>query len=236
VPPPTSSLTAPSTAEPPHSSVRARPARRRSWRRSTEEWERLVPRGRYARRFREPFLLFALLVLAPLALAVALPIALVNLVVHRSLRRVFFAQTRVGRRGELFVLYKFRTMLERPGDDHSRVTAFGRFLRNTHLDELPQMWNVLAGDMCLIGPRPEMLSTERWAAAHCPAFSERLVLKPGLTGLAQITQGYTDGGDEAAYRQKLELNRRYLEQISLRLDCGILLRTVVWMLRARGWR
>jgi lipopolysaccharide/colanic/teichoic acid biosynthesis glycosyltransferase len=119
------------------------------------------------------------------------------------LRRVLFAQTRVGWRGRLFVLYKFRTMVDGPGDDRARVTRFGRLLRNTHLDELPQLWNVLRGEMCLVGPRPEMLATERWAAERCPEFVERLVLPPGSPGCAQITQGYTDEGDEAAYREKV---------------------------------
>ena len=206
------------------------------WERTREDWESLTPRGLYARVLRAPFLFAATLVLVPVALCLALPVALVNLWVQRSPRLVFFAQPRVGWRGRTFTLYKFRTMREQPGDDHARVTRFGRFLRNTHFDELPQLWNVLAGDMRLIGPRPEMLATERWAALHCPGFSERLALKPGLTGYAQITQGYTDGGDPAAYRVKHALNRRYRRALGWRLDCVILLCTALWMLRGRGWR
>jgi lipopolysaccharide/colanic/teichoic acid biosynthesis glycosyltransferase len=196
----------------------------------------LAPRGLYARALREPFLLAATLALLPLALPLALAIALVNAAVLGRLSRVLFAQVRVGLCGRPFVLYKFRTMLDGPGDDRARVTAFGRFLRNTHLDELPQLWNVLRGDMTLVGPRPEMVATERWAARHCPGFHERLVLKPGLTGYAQVLQGYTECGDLASYRQKRALNRSYLERLSLALDCAILARTVVWMLRGRGWR
>jgi len=131
---------------------------------------------------------------------------------------------------------KFRTMVDGAGDDRERVTRFGRFLRNTHLDELPQFWNVLRGDMCLVGPRPEMLATERWAAEHCPEFAERLVLRPGLTGLAQVTQGYTREGDVRAYREKVAWNLRYRERLSLTGDCAILMRTALWMLRGRGWR
>ena len=208
----------------------------RTWRRSEGEWERLVPPSLYARTLRTPLLFLATLPLVPLALLCLLPIACVNLWIHRSPRRVFFTQLRVGWRGRIFVLYKFRTMRDRPGDDRARVTRFGRFLRNTHLDELPQLWNVLRGDMCLIGPRPEMIPTERWATRHVPGFSERLCLRPGLTGYAQITQGYTDDRDERAYREKLVLNRRYREELSLGLDCAILLRTAFWMLRGRGWR
>lgn len=215
----------------------ARPARGgRPWRLAGEDWERLAPRGLYARFVREPFLLLATVLLVPPALCLGLPIAGVNAWLYGGLRRVLFAQPRVGWRGRTFVLFKFRTMRDEPGDDHARVTSFGRFLRNTHLDELPQLWNVLAGDMSLIGPRPEMLATERWAARHCPDFCERLVLKPGLTGYAQVIQGYTDSGDEAAYRAKLEFNRHYRRELGLRLDCAILVRTALWMLRGRGWR
>jgi len=206
-----------------------------TWRRAAGEWERLVPPGLYARHLRTALLLVASLPLVPLALLFALPIACANLWIHGP-RRVFFAQLRVGWRGRIFVLYKFRTMRDWPGDDRARVTRFGRFLRNTHLDELPQLWNVLCGDMCLIGPRPEMISTERWAARHVPGFSERLCLRPGLTGYAQITQGYTDDGDLSAYREKLRLNRRYRDEMGLGLDGAILARTVLWMLRGRGWR
>lgn len=205
------------------------------WRLAAERWERLEPVGLYARRARGPLLWLAALALTPLALLVALPVALGNALEHGP-RRVFFLQKRVGKRGRIFVLFKFRTMRDVPGADHSRVTSFGRFLRNTHLDELPQLVNVLCGDMCLIGPRPEMLATERWAAHHCPDFWERLVLPPGLTGYAQITQGYTNGGDAEAYRRKLELNHHYRERLSLGLDLAILCRTALWMVRGRGWR
>jgi len=206
------------------------------WSRAPAYWEELEPRGSYARRWRGPFLLGVALVLLLPALFLALPIALRNRREHGSWKRVLFRQARVGRRGRVFPLYKFRTMSDRPGTDHARVTPFGRFLRNTHLDELPQLLNVLRGEMCLIGPRPEMVATERWAARRCPAFCERLVLAPGLTGHAQITQGYTEGGDEAAYLRKLELNRAYRESLSFRGDLAILVRTTLWMLRARGWR
>lgn len=201
-----------------------------------ERWQALEPRGLYAERLRAPFLLLVVLALLPAALLVGLPVALVNAGVQGSVARIFFTQPRVGWRGRVFVLWKFRTMRDGPGADEARVTRFGRFLRNTHLDELPQLWNVLRGEMSLIGPRPEMLATEHWAAERCPGFVERLCLKPGLTGFAQITQGYTDLGDESAYRAKLALNRRYRAELSFTTDAAILVRTVAWMLRARGWR
>jgi lipopolysaccharide/colanic/teichoic acid biosynthesis glycosyltransferase len=205
-----------------------------AWTLRGEEWERCEPSGVYAKSIRGPFLLALSVLLVPPALLLLFPLVLTNAWLHGGLAQAFFAQVRVGRRGRPFVLYKLRTMRSGPGC--LRVTPFGRFLRNSHLDELPQLWNVLCGDMCLIGPRPEMVATERWAAACCPGFAERLVLAPGLTGLAQITQGYTEGGDMAAYRTKSALNRRYREELSLALDCAILARTLLWMLRRRGWR
>jgi lipopolysaccharide/colanic/teichoic acid biosynthesis glycosyltransferase len=214
----------------------AREPARGTWRRGEDEWERLVPPGVYARHLRTPLLYLLTLSLVPAALLLALPIACINLYIHGSLRRVLFAQPRVGWRGRIFVLWKFRTMRDRPGDDRARVTRFGRLLRNTHLDELPQLWTVLRGDMCLIGPRPEMIATERWAARHVPGFSERLSLRPGLTGYAQVSQGYTDDGDERAYREKLRLNQRYRDELGFGLDCALLARTAAWMVRARGWR
>ena len=218
----------------------ASPARFRAaaapWELPLERWEALEPTGIYARHVRGPFLFGFTLALLPVALLLALPVALVNAWVQGSVRRILFLQARVGHRGRIFTLWKFRTMRDGPGNDQARVTRFGRFLRNTHLDELPQLVNVLRGDMSLIGPRPEMLATERWAAQHCPGFVERLCLKPGLTGQAQITQGYTDSGDEAAYEAKRALNRRYRSELSFLTDCAILARTVLWVLRARGWR
>lgn len=226
-----------SLCAPPRESVLARPRPAVSeWELPLERWEALEPAGAYARHVRGPFLLAVTLALLPAALVLALPVALVNAWVQRSFARIFFLQARVGHRGRVFTLWKFRTMRDGPGSDQARVTRFGRFLRNTHLDELPQLVNVLRGEMSLIGPRPEMVATERWAAQHCPGFAERLCLKPGLTGYAQITQGYTDSGDEVAYEAKRVLNRRYRHELSFATDCAILARTVVWVLRARGWR
>jgi lipopolysaccharide/colanic/teichoic acid biosynthesis glycosyltransferase len=211
----------------------------RPWERSFEEWEALEPRRRYARHWRTPFLYAVTLALTPLALLVGLPVALIILLGQRNLDKIFFKQERVGRRGRLFTVLKFRTMrggADADISDVERVTTFGRLLRNTHLDELPQFINVLRGDMCLIGPRPEMSSIESWAAKRIPGFSERLVLSPGITGWAQITQGYAADGDAEAYSRKLSTNRAYRARLSFRMDLEILIRTVLWMLLRRGWR
>ncbi|MCZ6596583.1 MAG: sugar transferase [Planctomycetota bacterium] len=184
-----------------------------------------------------------LLVGLPVAATVALPIVLVNLAIFRRLDRVLYRQERMGRRGRTFSMIKFRTMREtsdawsswKTGADGLRVTRFGRFLRSTHLDELPQFLNILSGEMSLIGPRPEMVSIDAWAREHVPEFHRRLALKPGITGLSQVTIGYT-GMDVGAYATKLRYDEAYRQNLSFRMDLSVLLRTALWMLRGRGWR
>jgi lipopolysaccharide/colanic/teichoic acid biosynthesis glycosyltransferase len=202
-----------------------------------------VPRSTYARFGRAAFnATLVAAILAPL-LGVASVIALANLLVYRDPRKVLFVQPRVGHNGRIFQIFKFRTMSEPRGSAHdswcrgedaSRVTPFGRFLRNTHLDELPQMWNILKRDMDVIGPRPEMVEIEVWASEHLPNFTDRLAIRPGITGIAQITQGYT-GHDIDAYAEKLAINLAYIRHMSLALDVEICLRTAAWVLRGKGW-
>ncbi|MCZ6698212.1 MAG: sugar transferase [Planctomycetota bacterium] len=145
---------------------------------------------------------------------------------------VFYAQTRVGHGGRNFTLYKFRTMR---GDAESngttwaqpndpRVTFAGRFLRRTRLDELPQMWNILKGDMSLVGPRPERPEFVDPLTSLIPFYSERHLIKPGLTGWAQLNYRY--GSTVADARKKLQLDLYYIKHMSLELDLVILLRTL----------
>jgi len=206
-------------------------------------WDQLEPRGLYA-RFLKPFATLALLLVAlPMALLVMAPIALANWWACGDRRLIFFTQERVGQHGRIFQIYKFRTM--RPvedGDfeawssgDKNRVTRFGRFLRSTHLDEVPQILNILLGDMDFIGPRPEMVAIHNWACREVPGFERRLAVRPGITGLAQITQGYA-GQCPEAYTAKLNADDCYRQDLSMLMDFGILLRTVIWMARGRGWQ
>lgn len=202
-----------------------------------------VSRTFYARIGREMFNAALVLAILPFVVAVGGIVALANLALFRDPRKVLYMQPRVGRHGRVFQIYKFRTMSEprksahdswRDGHDSSRVTRFGRFLRNTHLDELPQMWNILKRDMDVIGPRPEMVEIEAWASEHLPNFSKRLAIRPGITGIAQITQGYT-GHDIEAYAEKLDINLAYMRDVSFALDVAICVRTAAWMLRGKGW-
>jgi len=207
------------------------------------DWDKLAPRGLYA-RFGQRALCLTLIALSlPIVLPLCGLVALANLAYFRDPRRILFLQERVGRRDTRFRIYKFRTMSEASrstfehwsSNDAARVTRLGRLLRNTHLDELPQLYNVVRGDMSLFGPRPEMVEVDAWAREHVPGFARRLAITPGLSGLSQITQGYA-GRDVDAYRDKLEGDLAYLASYGLAQDLGILARTLVWMVRGRGWR
>lgn len=146
--------------------------------------------------------------------------------------RVIFRQTRAGRDGRPFTLYKFRSMDETPatGIETSladpRVFPFGRVLREYHLDELPQLWNVLVGDMSLVGPRPTVPSQlERYT----PRERGRLAVRPGLTGLAQVS-----GNNELEWSQRIEVDLEYVRRASLATDLWILWRTVGTVITKRG--
>jgi lipopolysaccharide/colanic/teichoic acid biosynthesis glycosyltransferase len=145
---------------------------------------------------------------------------------------VLYRQTRLGKGGAPFVIYKFRSMshdCERwsgpcwsaAGDP--RVTAVGRFLRSTHLDELPQLWNVLKGDMSLVGPRPERPEFVPRLAQAIPHYRDRLLVRPGVTGLAQVQ--LPPDLDLATVRRKLAHDLHYVERLSLWLDVRILFST-----------
>ena len=189
--------------------------------------------GFYARKGKRLLDLALVVLLAIPAAIAALGIIPVLWWIHGSPRLVLFSQTRVGHLGATFRILKFRTM--RGTAEALRVTPFGRILRQTHLDELPQLLNVIRGEMSVIGPRPEMVEIEAWASRHVAGFRRRLEVLPGITGLAQVTQGYT-AQDVEAYARKLALDEEYLRGVSPALDLSIAARTVLWMSTGRGWR
>ena len=153
---------------------------------------------------------------------------------------IFFRQTRVGMGGRPFQVVKFRTMrtdAEAAGakwatKDDPRVTRVGRFMRKTRLDEVPQLWNVLIGDMGFVGPRPERPEFVPWLVEQIPYFELRHMIRPGLTGWAQVRYGY--GATLAEAREKLEYDLYYIKHISLSLDLLIMFETVKTILRRRG--
>ena len=208
----------------------------------TVDWEALEPRGLYPRLGKPLLRLLLLIGSLPPALLIATPIAVANAILFRSPRKIFYRQERVGHRGRIFTIVKFRTLNDgeaddfeswSTGEDASRVTPFGQFLRTSHLDELPQLWNILRGEMDFIGPRPEMVEVDRWARTRIPNFRERNALLPGVTGYAQVTHGYAPR-DPAAYARKLWADQHYRRTVSLALDLTILARTLVWMVRGHG--
>ena len=179
----------------------------------------------------------AALLLLPAAL-VLLPAALV--VKLGSPGRVLFRQERLGLGGRPFMLLKLRTMRADAeeatgpvwaGDDDPRITAAGRALRKYRIDELPQLWNVLVGDMSLVGPRPEREVFARELAARLPLFSERLLVRPGITGWAQVMAPYASTVADS-YR-KLQFDLYYAKHMSLMLDAVIAVKTVRTMLGGR---
>ena len=142
--------------------------------------------------------------------------------------------------GQPFVLYKFRSMridAEKNGAQFatkgdSRVTPIGQFLRKSRLDELPQLWNVLRGEMSLVGPRPERPEFIEHLSQEVPNYLLRLGIKPGLTGLAQVLNGYDN--DIAGFRRKVALDLLYLQNCCLANDLKILFRTVGVVLTGKG--
>lgn len=166
-----------------------------------------------------------LVLTAPVQLVLALVIA------KRLGRPILFVQSRPGKDGRVFDLVKFRSML--PVDearglltDEDRMTAFGSVLRSTSLDELPTLWNVLRGDMSLVGPRPLLV---RYLGRYSPRQARRHELRPGVTGLAQIS-----GRNNISWDDKLELDVQYVETRTFVGDLKILASTIGRVLRRDG--
>jgi lipopolysaccharide/colanic/teichoic acid biosynthesis glycosyltransferase len=193
-----------------------------------------VPTGWYL-TIKGPADLLIAVCLAILAAPVVLVCAL--LVKWTSPGPAFYSQVRLGLRGRPFRIFKLRTMRNdcekvggvqwsRPGDP--RVTWIGRILRRTHLDELPQLWNVLKGDMSLVGPRPERPEFAPSLEKAIPHYRERLVVKPGVTGLAQVQ--LAPDTDVNSVRRKLAYDLHYIARIGLWLDLRLILCTAFHML------
>ena len=181
------------------------------------------------------------IVLALLGLAVFSPLLLLcALAVWLADRGpVFFLQTRVGQNRVPFQIYKFRTMrpkaedgdlYTRPGD--ARITPVGRLMRAARFDEFPQLWNVLRGDMSLIGPRAEWIKLVEQYERKIPCYHFRHLMKPGITGWAQVNYPYGDNLDDTL--RKLEFDLYYIRYFSFVLDASIVLKTIHIMLFGKG--
>jgi sugar transferase (PEP-CTERM system associated) len=154
---------------------------------------------------------------------------------------VFYRQQRVGRNNVPFYVYKFRTMRQDAeaqtgavwaGADDPRITRIGKFLRSSRLDEIPQLWCVLRGDMAFVGPRPERPEFVEWLTKEIPYYPVRHVVRPGITGWAQVRYKYGSTVEDA--KEKLQYDLYYIKNISIGLDLLIMFQTVKTILLARG--
>jgi lipopolysaccharide/colanic/teichoic acid biosynthesis glycosyltransferase len=156
-----------------------------------------------------------------------LPMAVIAVAVRVTTGRpILFRQVRPGRGGVPFTILKFRTMRSGEGTDAERLTRLGRWLRATSLDELPELWNVLRGDMSLVGPRPLLVE---YLPLYSPRQARRHDVRPGLTGLAQVA-----GRNLVDWEERFELDVEYVETRSLALDLRIIGQTVAAVLRREG--
>jgi lipopolysaccharide/colanic/teichoic acid biosynthesis glycosyltransferase len=234
----------------------ARPSSRDRWLRLVEDTRQAIePRARseaISRAMNFTLALLALILVSPIMLLTALAVKLT------SRGPIFYYQTRVGinrRRGppapgqrrthdlggQVFTIYKFRTMYVNAehlsgavwaAKEDPRVTDVGRFLRQYRLDELPQLFNVLKGDMNIVGPRPERPSIFSQLRHKIPHYEYRQLAKPGITGLAQVSQQYDRCLDDV--RSKLEFDLEYLRRHGLWEDVKIMFRTIPVILFKRG--
>lgn len=203
----------------------------------------LIPSSGYAKAKR--FIDICLIVLAT---PVILPLFILTAVfiIIDSGAPVFFRQERIGYRGRSFRVLKFRTM-KTPGptdgekdrvhdaitkDDDDRITRIGHFLRKTRIDELPQIFNILRGEMSWIGPRPEAQPLSEWYEKEIPFYSYRHIVRPGITGWAQVNQGHVATVKEV--HDKLRFDFYYIKNFSMWLDLVILFKTVLVVLRGSG--
>ena len=184
----------------------------------------------YKKYFKRPLdfimALLGLIILSPLLLIVAI------LVRIKLGSPVIFKQPRPGLNEEIFTLYKFRTMTDERDEngkllpDEVRLTSFGKFLRSTSLDELPELWNILKGDMSFVGPRPLLVE-------YLPLYNDeqrhRHEVRPGLTGLAQVS-----GRNAISWEEKFQLDCQYVHQVTFRGDLSILAKTVWAVFKQEG--
>jgi sugar transferase (PEP-CTERM system associated) len=197
---------------------------------------RLRQRSLLGRRIISFFAALAILIVVlPLMPVVALAIRL------SSPGPVLFSQKRVGRKGEVFTVHKFRTMRQDAeantgavwaGKEDPRITKVGRIMRKSRLDEVPQLWNVLKGDMALVGPRPERPEFVKWLQDEVPYYGLRHIVTPGLTGWAQVRYCY--GASVEDTKRKLEYDLYYIKHMSVALDLLIIFETIKTVLLRRG--
>jgi len=178
------------------------------------------------------------LILLPIVAIICLIALILNPFLNRG--KLFYAQERVGKNNTLFRMYKLRTMQYRTKDakfateESARITPLGRFMRDIHIDELPQILNVLLGDMSLIGPRPEQPAFFQNYAQSIEGFTLRQSVRPGVSGLAQIRYGYTDC--HVGAQRKLKSDLEYIQHQGFHTEARIYLRTYTYVFSRIGKR
>ncbi|MEM9250079.1 MAG: sugar transferase [Pseudomonadota bacterium] len=190
------------------------------------------------RLYKAAFDILLSLLAIPAIVAIALVLFLVNPLLNPG--PVFFRQERLGRHFQPFTMWKFRTMTvtsrstrgAEDGVEQNRITPLGRVLRKMRIDELPNFFNVLRGEMSVIGPRPDSLPHARTYLSGIPHYGYRTLVKPGITGLAQIEAGYAEG--TAATARKAHFDHLYVEASCWRLDAWIAWRTAFVVLSGSG--
>ncbi|MDZ4750417.1 MAG: sugar transferase [Flavobacteriales bacterium] len=178
--------------------------------------------------------ILALLILSPVYLFIALSIK------FSTSGRIIFKQERIGKYGKPFFIYKFRTMVndaesngpQLSSSHDTRVTKVGRFLRKTRLDELPQFWNVLVGEMALVGPRPERQHFINLITQRAPHYRHLQKVRPGITSWGQVKYGYAENVDQMVQRLKYDI--LYIENMSLAMDIKILFYTILIVMKGSG--
>ncbi len=181
--------------------------------------------------------LFFVICLLPIWLPVFIVVSVV--IFLKMGRPIFFIQNRVGRHNTLFKLYKFRSMLQESHNQETqendcRITKLGRILRKYRLDEIPQFFNILKGEMSLVGPRPERADLTKEYIKSIPVYAARQLVKPGITGWAQVNQGYAVGENEAF--EKISYDLYYIKNFSLYMDSIIVFKTIKIILTGFGSR
>lgn len=182
------------------------------------------------------------IILSSILLMISIPIIILSafLIKITSKGPIFFKQTRVGLKSETFTIYKLRTMINNAESQGAqwaetndpRITLVGNFLRKSRLDELPQCWNVLKGDMSFVGPRPERPEFTKQLAKTIPYYDLRHMVKPGITGWAQVIFPYGASVDDSM--KKLQYELYYIKNQSLLLDLNIILRTLITVFQRAG--
>lgn len=175
-------------------------------------------------------------------MVLGLPLLILLMVITKLTSRgpVFYKQQRIGINEQPFDIYKFRSMYvdaEKSGpqlsrDDDPRITKWGRIMRKTRLDELPQFWNVLRGDMSIVGPRPERQHFIQQILAKAPGYKLLLSIKPGITSIGQVNYGYAEDVDQMCQRMLFDL--RYFNEVNIMTDIQIILQTVKVMFQGKG--